>query len=266
MSRRARRLAESGVYHVMMRGVNRDAIFLEDEDRERFLHSLAKAKASSGCQVLAYCLMTNHVHLVVRTGEEPIGDVVKRLGVRYAGWFNDKYGRVGHLFQDRFRSEPVEDDAYLTTLLRYVWNNPVEAGLVASPEEYRWSSRHLIGLASALLDGSQFADLLSAAARTQVTAVPATVADPPRRIGRPPRFTDEEVADLIVRLTATTSPLEFRRLDSAMKWLTIRELRTRSVSYEQIARLTGMSATGVRRAHVATPTHGSTAPPETRGG
>ena len=68
--------------------------------------------------MLAYCLMTNHVHLVVRTTCEPLAIVMKRLGVRYAGWFNRKYGRVGHLFQDRFRSRRVDTDEYLLTLLR----------------------------------------------------------------------------------------------------------------------------------------------------
>ena len=98
MARRARQRAESGIYHVMLRGVNRDAIFLEDADRERFLRALTLTREASGCRVLAYCLMTNHVHLVLRTGDEPLGAAVKRLCVRYAGWFNHKYGRVGHLF------------------------------------------------------------------------------------------------------------------------------------------------------------------------
>ncbi len=111
MTRQARRLAESGIYHVMLRGVNRDAVFLEDEDREWFLHALAATKEASGSVVLAYCLMSNHVHLILRTPGEAIGKVLQRLGVRYAGWFNRKYGRVGHLFQDRFMSLPVEDDA-----------------------------------------------------------------------------------------------------------------------------------------------------------
>jgi len=86
MPRHARRLAESGVYHVMLRGVNKDAVFLEDEDRERFLHVLGLAKEASGCVVLAYCLMTNHVHLVLQTPGEPISLVMKRLGVRYVGF------------------------------------------------------------------------------------------------------------------------------------------------------------------------------------
>lgn len=91
MPRRARPLSQSGIYHVMVRGVNHDAIFLEDEDRERFLVALARTKEASGCRVLVYCLMSNHVHLLLRIGPEPISAVMKRLGVRYAGWFNHKY-------------------------------------------------------------------------------------------------------------------------------------------------------------------------------
>ncbi len=113
MPRRARQLSESGIYHVMLRGVNRDVVFLEDEDRERFLFALRAARDASACKVLAFCLMDNHVHLVLRTGIEPIGSTVRRIGVRYAGWFNRKYDRVGHLFQDRFKSVPVDDDAHL---------------------------------------------------------------------------------------------------------------------------------------------------------
>lgn len=79
--------------------------------------------------------MTNGVHLVVRTTREPLAIVMKRLGPRFAGWFNRKYGRVGHLFQDRFRSRPVDTDEYLLTLLRYVWANPVQAGLATRPED-----------------------------------------------------------------------------------------------------------------------------------
>ena len=73
MPRRARQIAESGIYHVMMRGVNRDAIFLEEEDGDRFLHALDQTRKLSGCRVLAYCLMPNHVHLVLRIADEPIG-------------------------------------------------------------------------------------------------------------------------------------------------------------------------------------------------
>lgn len=252
MPRHARQLAESGIYHVMLRGVNRDAIFLDDEDCARFLHALTKARDSSGCAVLAYCLMSNHVHLVLRTGDEPIGAVVKRLGVRYAGWFNRKYGRVGHLFQDRFKSVPVEDDGYFVTLLRYVWNNPVEAGLVQRPEAYLWSSRRLLGQNSSLVDESQLRKLLPGDPLAWVEPrEPTTPGQQRMQPGPRPRYTDEEAIELLRRVCGAGSTEEYGELDVVAQQRAIRELRTRSVAYAQIANVTGLSTTGVKRLQLA---------------
>jgi len=236
----------------MLRGVNRDALFLEEEDGERFIHALARTKELSGCLVLAYCLMPNHVHLVLRTTEEPIGVVMKRLGVRYAGWFNRKYGRVGHVFQDRFRSEPVEDDAYFISLIRYVWNNPVVAGLAPRALDYRWSSRHLLGRPS-LIDESELRRLMPAGALEQAASVP--VASPSEESGsgrgRPPGHTEDEVAQLLEHACGARSAEDFGYLSRSIQRRAIRELRTRSVSYAQIARATGLSDSRVRRVHIA---------------
>ena len=253
MPRHARTLAESGVYHVIVRGVNRDAIFLEDEDYERFLASLVRARAAAGCVVLAYCLMTNHVHLVLRAAGEPIGAVVRRLGVRYAGWFNRKYGRVGHLFQDRFVSRPVDEEEYLIHLLRYVWNNPVDAGLAATAEEYRWSSRRDLGRGSTIVDERALRDLLPEGAllllRDEHPPVPAdgfAIESAYRE-----RLTDGQVASLLREASGAGSSTEFGVLDQETRRRCIHELRTRSVSYAQISRVTGLSITSVRRAQVA---------------
>jgi putative transposase len=252
MPRHPRQLAESGIYHVMLRGVNRDSIFLDDDDCARFLHSLGQAKDASGCRVLAYCLMSNHAHLVIRTGDEPIGAVIKRLGVRYAGWFNRKYGRVGHLFQDRFKSLPVEDDAYFVTLLRYVWNNPVEAGLVDLPEEYFWSSRRLLGLESPLVDGEQLRKLLPDDPLAWVASPRLQLLDEPtvKRV-RQPGHSEEHVAELLHRACGVRNPTDFLLLDPSTQQRAIRELRTRSVAYAQIAKVSGLSTSTVRRLHAA---------------
>lgn len=252
MPRQARRLSESGIYHVMLRGVNRDAIFLEDADYERFLFCLARTKQASGCLVLAYCLMSNHVHLVLRASGEPIGAVVKRLGVRYSGWFNRKYGRVGHLFQDRFLSVPVEDDAYFVTLLRYVWANPVQAGLCAGPDDYWWSSRRLFGRASALVDGDELQRLLPEDPLVSLESAPlALELDSAKGLGPRRRHSDSEVDDLLERSCGARSLEDFGRLRAADQRRAICELRTRGVSYEQLARVTGLSRSSVRRVHVA---------------
>lgn len=251
MPRRARQLADSGIYHVMLRGVNRDAIFLDDEDCTRFLHSLGQAKDASGCGVLAYCLMSNHAHLVLRTGDEPIGAVVKRLGVRYAGWFNRKYGRIGHLFQDRFKSLPMEDDAYFVTLLRYVWNNPVAAGLVDLPEDYLWSSRRFLGRESPLVDGEQLRKLLPEDPLVWVSSRLDVRDEPVVKRVRQPGHSEQQVAGLLHRACGVSAPEEFLLLDSRDQQRAIRELRTRSVAYAQIAMATGLSTSTVRRLHAA---------------
>jgi REP element-mobilizing transposase RayT len=252
MPRRARKHAESEIYHVMLRGVNRDAVFLEDGDYERFLDALVRTKEASGCQVFAYCLMTNHVHLVLRSPAEPIGDVVRRLGVRYVGWFNHKYGRVGHLFQDRFRSAPVDDDAYLLTLVRYVWHNPVEAGLVNQPEDYRWSSRRFLGLPHRLIDERELLALAPMDALVAAPpASPALLAEPPMRTGPAERYSDARSAELLRQICGAGSPDDFRRLDAAAQHRAVCELRMRSMPYAQIARVAGLSPSGARRLHIA---------------
>jgi len=251
MPRQARQRSESGTYHVLLRGVNKDAVFLDDEDREWFLHSLHLTKVASGCVVLAYCLMTNHVHLVLQTPGEPIGTVMKRLGVRYVGWFNRKYGRVGHLYQNRFASMPVENDAYLITLLRYVWNNPVQAGLVTRPEDYGWSSRSPRCRNRQLVD----TDVLSRLAPADALASPVDDREStpfePARLGRPTRHSDDQVAELLRLCSGAHNPEEFGLLDPGTRQRAIRELRTRSATYEQVARATGLSVWQVRRLHVA---------------
>jgi REP element-mobilizing transposase RayT len=252
MPRHARQLAGTGVYHVMLRGVNRDAVFLEDEDRERFLTCLCRTKEASGCVVLAYCLMTNHVHLVLQTPGEPISVVMKRLGVRYVGWFNRKYGRVGHLFQSRFASLPVEDDGYLITLLRYVWNNPVEAGLVGRAEDYRWSSRSPMCARSGVVDAAALRRLVPPDVLNDPDpgAHPVPVFKEPRT-GRPTLHTDEEAAELLRRCCGAECAEDFGSLDADSQRRALRDLRTRSVPYAQIARLIGWPVSRVWRIHVA---------------
>ncbi|WP_442596711.1 transposase [Neobacillus sp. D3-1R] len=128
MSRKGRRKSQSGVYHIMLRGINRQTIFEDDEDRQKFLETLKKYKDISQFQLYSYCLMDNHVHLLVREMEETLSDAIKRVSSSYVYWYNFKYERVGHLFQERFKSENVENTSYFLTVLRYIHQNPVRQG------------------------------------------------------------------------------------------------------------------------------------------
>ena len=139
LPRQARQRSSSGIYHAMLKGIDERNIFLEEGDRKKFLSQLFQAQEKCGFDLLAYCLMDNHVHLLLEEKED-LGSAMKRITVGYALWHNNQYGRTGHLFQNRYSSEPVEDDLYLVTVARYIHQNPVKAGVVKTASLYPWSS------------------------------------------------------------------------------------------------------------------------------
>lgn len=140
MARTQREYSPTGCYHIMLRGNEKKEVFLGDDDCQRFLEILSKKKAEYEFAVYSYCLMDNHIHLVLREDKNEISTIMKGIATSYAMYFNIKYNRVGHVFQDRFRSESVGDDRYLWSVIRYVHNNPVKAGMVKEPDQYKWSS------------------------------------------------------------------------------------------------------------------------------
>jgi len=128
------------LYHVTSRGDRREAIYEDDEDRETFLNLLAEVVDRFNWLCHAYCLMTNHYHLVIETVEGNLSKGMRQLNGVYTQASNRRHHRVGHLFQGRFKGILVEKDAYLLQLTRYVVLNPVRAGMVPSPEQWPWSS------------------------------------------------------------------------------------------------------------------------------
>lgn len=149
MPRKSRVFSATGVYHVMVRGIDRRDIFHDNQDRGKFLKVLRAVTDPVDAsnmplppygKVYAYCLMDNHVHLLIAEGSESIGEVMKRISVSYVSYYNKRYERLGPLFQGRYRSEPVEDAGYFIKLLRYIHQNPVAAEMVSSPDAYEWSS------------------------------------------------------------------------------------------------------------------------------
>jgi REP element-mobilizing transposase RayT len=140
LARLPRYLFPDGVYHVATRGVAQTAIFLDDADRRIFLGLLADVVVRNEWLVHAFCLMTNHYHLVIETLREQLSLGLHRLNGVYAQAFNQRYRRSGHLFGDRFWSGLVETDEELASTCRYVIENPVRAGLCAAPEDWPWSA------------------------------------------------------------------------------------------------------------------------------
>ncbi len=140
MPREKRVQSATGIYHVVIRGIDKRYIYEEDEDKYFFIFCIKKAKVLGEFEIYAYCFMDNHVHLIIKESKETIGQIMKRITVRYVQWYNKKYGMSGHLLQNRFSSEPVETDKYLLSVIRYIHQNPIKAKIVNNLYDYKWSS------------------------------------------------------------------------------------------------------------------------------
>lgn len=149
MPRRARIVAAGYPMHVILRGIDRAAVFFEDDDRRFFLECLGAATKEEAVDVHAYVLMTNHLHLLMSpAGDKGVPAVMKRVGQRYVQRVNRTYHRTGGLFEGRFRSALIDADDYLLACQRYIELNPVRASMVGVPEDYPWSSYRANALGS----------------------------------------------------------------------------------------------------------------------
>lgn len=163
MPRRARLDAPGVLHHVTARGIERCDIFRDDADRLDLLERIGDATRIDGVCILAWSLMTNHCHLLVRSGEPGVSLAMQRAFAGYASKFNRRHGRCGHLFQNRFGSKVVEEDPYLLELVRYIHLNPVRAGIVADLEAldvYPWTG-HAALMGRATVPWQEIAEILS---------------------------------------------------------------------------------------------------------
>jgi putative transposase len=245
LPRKARQKSESGIYHIIMRGINRQTIFAEDEDCHRFLQTLKYYKELSGYQVFAYCIMKNHIHLLLKPGSEPLEQIMRRICGKFVYWYNQKYERVGYLFQDRFKSEPVEDDSYFLTALRYIHQNPLKAGLVDDIEQYPWSSYRAYLNRDKLVD---FDFALKIFNNNRAKALEAFIAFNKQNtdehcldVEERKRFTDQEALDMIINLCKTSDLSELQKMDKVTRYEHLGQLKQKGLSVRQIARLTGIN-------------------------
>jgi putative transposase len=219
MPRRPRIDIPDTVFHIYIRGHNKSSIFLDDQDRYTFLKYLRRASERCPWDLLGYCLMDNHYHLQVKRLSITLGATMHHLNTLYAGYFNYRYAQAGHVFQNRFHSIPVEVDSYLLALSRYIHLNPVEAGLVGRPQEYRWSSyREFIGGPSeGLIKSALVLDTLSENRERQQTLYREFVED---GIGKKSMITEEYIrkarvlgSDTFVKAIYARCPISFPMLE-----------------------------------------------------
>lgn len=250
MPRAARKVSESGLYHVMARGASRQLIFEDDADRRSFLAFLAKGCEECGVRLLAYVLMGNHFHLVAGGSVEDVSNCMRRVTGAYAAKFNGRHGRCGHLFQDRFKSEPIEDDGYLLTVIRYVHQNPEVAGL-AKTADWLWSSyREYVGEAN-LIDPEIVLDMLGGVdGFVKFHAQPHGGKKPvecDERVVRK-RFSDEEAIAAARDLLGRQSLESLSGLPKGERDEAVRKLRCAGLGVRQIQRLTGISLGAISKA------------------
>ena len=239
MSRQARKKSESGIYHIMLRGINRQQIFEDEEDRQKFLDILENYKDLCSYTIYAYCLMGNHIHLLLKQGKEDLALVFKRIAGSYVYWYNWKYHRCGHLFQDRYKSEPVEDDGYFQTVLRYIHQNPVKAKICKQAEEYQYSSMREYLTFPFLVDTDFAFSMLTKEQFIEYHAEENN--DSCLEMGDRFRYTDTKAEALIMKVAKCKSVSAFQQLDRDRRNACIHKLHEKGLSIRQISRLTGIS-------------------------
>ncbi|MFH1288144.1 MAG: transposase [bacterium] len=147
MPRQARLDIPGALHHIMIRGINKSDIFVDDDDRNKFLERLGKNIIEGKCSIYAWVLMNNHVHILFKSGEKGISEVMRKLLTWYAQYFNRRHKRSGHLFENRYKSILCDEDRYLLSLVRYIHLNPIRSGMLKSIgalDNYRWSGHNAI--------------------------------------------------------------------------------------------------------------------------
>lgn len=252
MPRSAREKSSTAIYHVVLRGINRQRIFEDEQDHQRYLDTIKTYKETSGYTLYAYCLMSNHIHLLMQAGKEDLGNAFRRIGASYVYWYNWKYGRSGHLFQDRYRSEAVENDRYFLTALRYIHQNPLKAGIVSDPQAYPWSSYSEYTGKAALCD-TGFALALFSSEPKEALALwekfNQQISDEScLEHDAGARRSDPEAAELMRSITGLQGPGELQNMAKQQRNALIRQLRQRGLSLRQLENLTGLSVAAIRTA------------------
>ena len=237
MSRTARKKSSTNCYHIMLRGVNRSEIFFDDQDRRYFLKLLKHYAEKTNTLILTYCLMHNHVHLLLQT--ETPGDLIKRITSGYVYYINHKYDRVGHLFQARFKSEPVEDEQYLLTVFRYILKNPQKAG-ICTVDKYRWSGYPEIGAEKGICD-TRLIVSIAGGTEALLQFIKTENNDECLEWDEPTRWTDQTAADFVNQTAGITNPILLRTLPKDFRNYCVHVSNQAGISIERLARITDLS-------------------------
>jgi len=245
--RAARIKSESGIYHIIMRGINRQILFEDEEDCTKFIQVLQRYKEICEYKLYAYCLMGNHLHLLLREGKEPLETIMRRICGSYVFWYNKKYDRIGYLFQDRFKSEPVDDEIYFLVVLRYIFRNPLKAGITNKIINYKWTNYKEYTENSKMPDTDFVLNIFNEksneeAIKSFIEYINKENEDECEDIPEKQKLTDDEAIKIIKAYCKVEHGIDLQKLETSKRNSYIRKLREEfNLSIRQIERLTGIS-------------------------
>lgn len=249
LPRAARRKSETSIYHIVSRGVSKQIIFEDDDDRAFFMKCMSQVIHEGGMTLIAWCLMDNHFHLVVKAGFEQLSTSMHSLLCAYSGYFNRVRMRSGPLFEGRFKSECVLSDAHLLSAIRYVHMNPVKAGLSRSPH-FPWSSYDEIVSGSGWADCAFTVDLFGGLEEFTVfhEAQEKEFSFLDIGSGTRCRLTDKEARNVAADILGGAGPHSVSQMDRAERDSALVRMKSGGLSVRQIQRLTGLSVGTISKA------------------
>ena len=248
MPRQARKVSELNIYHVILRGINRQIIFDEDNDYLQFISILKYYKNRCDFKIYAYCLMNNHIHLLIEHSSTNMETIMKKIEVKFVRWYNTKYQRVGHLFQDRYKSEPINDMRYFLTVFRYINQNPFHAGLESVIGTYPWSSyQEYLALDDSFIDINKVIKLF--ADSEECINFLSTDSNIKCMEGYPQSgISDKDALQMIRERTGCDSTADFQCLELFARNKYLKMLHQSGITIRQLNRLTGISRTSIEKA------------------
>ena len=245
MARKARELSITNIYHVVIKGTNKQLLFEEKSDYNHYIDLLELYKEECGFNLYAYCLMDNHIHLLIKANEISISKIFRHISTSYSMWFNMKYQRTGYLQQGRFYSEPVNDYKYFLNVLCYIHFNPYKAGLESHfGISYKWSSYNEYFSKSSLITDIDY-PLELIGGRKKFIELHESYKEGKQKFldidSITQRLPDDVAKERISKLTGCNTISEFQNLKPKDRNHFIRELHKQKLSIRQINRLTGIS-------------------------
>jgi len=248
LPRKARIKCASGLYHVVIRGNGKQVIFEDDNDRVKFLSILSKVRKELNFGLAAYCLMDNHVHMIIHDVNNELELIMKKIECSYSYHLNSKYTRSGHVFQDRYKSAVIENDSYFMSAIRYIHMNPENAG-ICSHDTYRWSS-HGAYIKNAQNDEVRSALDIMGGVEGYLLYMRKTDDEKHLEISdEGKRFLNDDEARVLAKRALGMSDLsEIKGFDKMIRNEQIKKLKDVGLSDRKIERLTGISRDIVRRA------------------